>query len=263
MTLYSALLYFYLYGFLGWCAEVAFAAARQRTFVNRGFLNGPICPIYGVGVITVVGLLEPFQDHLILLYLMSTLIVTAIEWAVGFLMEKIFHHKWWDYSDKPLNLNGYVCAQFSAIWGAACVVILYFVHPFFAKMLSFLPIWLAWMVDIVLTLMLAADVTVTVASVLKLNKSLDKMEEITAELSRMSEHVGNSIYENMMEGLEKQEQQRQRMEELRQKYQELLENNSVMRRRIINAFPGMTSQRHRQEFQRIKEQLKQAGKKPK
>lgn len=92
MEIYYFILYFFTYGFFGWCTEVAFAAFKQGKFVNRGFLNGPICPIYGVGVSVVVSFLTPLEESLILLYAASTILVTFIEWLTGYLMDKIFHH---------------------------------------------------------------------------------------------------------------------------------------------------------------------------
>ena len=150
MEVWYLILGFFLYGFLGWCAEVAFAAVRYKKFVNRGFLNGPICPIYGVGVMLVVELLDPYRDNLVLLYILSAVLVTVLEWVTGFLLEKIFHHKWWDYSNMPLNLNGYVCLLFSLIWGVACVVIVYFIHPLTAGLLSLIPELIAAVISICL-----------------------------------------------------------------------------------------------------------------
>ena len=80
MNIYKMILCFFIYGFLGWCTEVAFAAVKERRFVNRGFLNGPICPIYGVGVVMVAQLLMPYQSNLLLLYITSVIVVTALEW---------------------------------------------------------------------------------------------------------------------------------------------------------------------------------------
>ena len=103
--LYFITLYFFVYGFLGWCTEVAFAAWKEHRFVNRGFLNGPICPIYGFGVTMVVRFLSPYKANLVLLYITSVILVTALEWLTGFILEKLFHNKWWDYSKMPLNIG--------------------------------------------------------------------------------------------------------------------------------------------------------------
>ena len=132
------ILLFFIYAFLGWCTEVAFAACKNGRFVNRGFLNGPVCPIYGFGMVGVAVLLEPLKDNLLLLYLGSAVITTVIEYITGLLLERIFHAKWWDYSNMPLNIGGYVCLLFSLIWGAMCVAIVKFVHPVIAGMVEHL-----------------------------------------------------------------------------------------------------------------------------
>ena len=101
MSIYFILLYFFVYGFLGWCTEVGFAAFKTHHFVNRGFLNGPICPIYGVGVTAVITVLTPYKSDIIVLYILSVVLVTVLEGVTGWAMDKIFHNKWWDYSDMP------------------------------------------------------------------------------------------------------------------------------------------------------------------
>lgn len=87
-------LLFFIYAFLGWCTEVAFAACKEGRFVNRGFLNGPVCPIYGFGVVGVALALRPVMDSLPLLFLGSVVITSLIEFVTGFVLEKVFHAKW-------------------------------------------------------------------------------------------------------------------------------------------------------------------------
>lgn len=127
--MYSYFWYFFIFAFLGWCAEVAFAAVTKGRFVNRGFLNGPVCPIYGLGVVIVYLALEPIRNNFIMLFAGATLLTSALEWVTGLVLEKVFHHQWWDYSDKRFNLNGYICLQFSLLWGVACVFIMRFMIP--------------------------------------------------------------------------------------------------------------------------------------
>mgnify|MGYP000044955444 CR=1 FL=1 len=126
MSIYYSILYFFVYGFLGWCTEVIFAAFKQHRFVNRGFLNGPICPIYGVGVTLVIACLEAFQSNLLLLYISSVILVTVLEGVTGWAMDKLFHNKWWDYSNKKWNMDGYICLQYSVLWGILGVLALKF-----------------------------------------------------------------------------------------------------------------------------------------
>lgn len=276
MNVYDMFLSFFTYGFLGWCTEVAFAAVKQRQFVNRGFLNGPICPIYGVGVTVVIAVLAQFTDHIVFLYLASTLLVTVLEGITGYLLEKLFHHRWWDYSKMPLNIGGYVCVLFSFIWGIVCVLIVEFIHPLLYSLLLLIPKWLGITLLIGLCCALFTDVYVTAAGILKWNRRLDRLDEIAGELHRISDQIGENIYENMMTGIERQEktrekaealteevklrkedmkvtaeelkqkaaERRQRAEELRAKYEEMLTVPHKTGKRLLKAFPQLKSKEH-------------------
>lgn len=287
---YYIILNFFFYGFVGWCIEVAFAAVKQRKFVNRGFLNGPICPIYGIGVGCVVQILDAYTHNLALLYLMSVIVVTTLEWMTGFLLEKMFHRKWWDYSKMPLNLNGYVCLLFSLIWGVGCVVIVRWIHPFICKIFSFIPIWLGSIVEVILLVWLAADLYVTVTSILKMNRRLEKMEMLAGELHNLSDYLGSNISKSTLKNLDKHEDAKLKVEEvitewkeesderknkieasleeqkakiadLKTQYRKLVEKQSRIDRRVFNAFPKMKSNRYEEQFQEIREFLqKKRGK---
>lgn len=276
MNVYDMFLSFFTYGFLGWCTEVAFAAVKQRQFVNRGFLNGSICPIYGVGVTVVIAVLAQFTDHIVFLYLASTLLVTVLEGITGYLLEKLFHHRWWDYSKMPLNIGGYVCVLFSFIWGIVCVLIVEFIHPLLYSLLLLIPKWLGITLLIGLCCALFTDIYVTAAGILKWNRRLDRLDEIAGELHRISDQIGENIYENMMTGIERQEktrekaealteevklrredmkvtaeelkrkaaERRQRAEELRAKYEEMLTVPHKTGKRLLKAFPQLKSKEH-------------------
>ena len=267
MELYEGILCFFIYGFLGWCTEVAFAAGKERRFVNRGFLNGPICPINGIGVVAVVLLLAPYKERLLILYVASIIVVTALEWVTGFLLEKLFHSKWWDYSNMPLNLNGYVCLLFSLIWGVACVAIVKWIHPFIFKGVTFFPKWLSILLIVVLGIGMLADLYVTVTNILKMNRHLARMEEIAAELRRISDELGENISENVLDAMEKKEdfeedmeeaseELRKRAEELREKYRDIKFKNARSVRRILRAFPRMHSGRYHEAMEDLREYLK-------
>ena len=122
-TIYEVLWIFIVYAVIGWCSEVAYAALDTGKFVNRGFLNGPYCPIYGFGISLVIVVLTPLKENLLILYIGSVILTSVIEYITGYLLEKVFHNKWWDYSDKPYNIKGYICLKFSLFWGFACTFI--------------------------------------------------------------------------------------------------------------------------------------------
>lgn len=253
MTIYDIGMCFFIYGFLGWCSEVAFAAVKSRQFVNRGFLSGPICPVYGVGVTMIVFLTQSLEGRMGVLFAVSAVLVSALEWFTGFLLEKLFHHKWWDYSMMPLNISGYICLPFSILWGVVCVIIVRFLHPAFYKAYSFLPQWLGIVLLSTLFGGLGADLCVTVSGILKLNKKLEVMEEIAGELHRISDQIGENIYQNMRDGLELGDKAKERAKMLKQKYEQLLNNPSGFDRRILRAFPRMQSRKHKELLEEFKE----------
>ena len=192
---------------------MAYAAVKERRFVNRGFLNGPICPIYGVGVSVVLYFLTPAAEHMVLLYIASTVLVTVLEGLTGYFMDKIFHHKWWDYSNQPLNIGGYVCLLFSLVWGVACVAIVKVIHPLIHGFLAMIPRFPGMVLITVLMIVLFADLYVTASAILKLNRQLEMMEKIAEELHELSDKMGETIYENVMETMEIKEEGRKRLEE--------------------------------------------------
>ena len=125
--MYHLLWIFFIYAFLGWCTEVSYAALKTGRFVNRGFLNGPVCPVYGFGVVIVLWVLEPLRGNLLLLFLGSVALTSLLEWLTGFVLERLFHQRWWDYSQEPALLHCLgaglpVCGQAAA---SLCLV----VHP--------------------------------------------------------------------------------------------------------------------------------------
>ena len=283
--LYEVAAFFYIYGVLGWGVEVAYAAVKQGKFVNRGFLNGPICPIYGVGVVSVIYCLGEVRGNLLVLYAASVVLVTVIEGITGFVMDRLFHHKWWDYSNQPLNIGGYVCLVFSLIWGVFCVFIMKVFQPMVNGVVVHIPIVIGLIVLSVCTVGMAADLYVTAAAVLKLNKRLEAMDRIAAELHELSDRMGENIYENVRDSMEREEKLKGRVEyakeagrelkaeydaELRARYEELQAKREELRRRyekvlwergavgerLIQAFPGMESRKYKAALLELKENIR-------
>lgn len=127
---YNLIYFFTFYSFAGWCVEVLYYFKNEHRFVNRGFLYGPFCPIYGFGVVSLVILLNDYRNNIFILFFLGALLTTVLEYLTGFILEKTFKTKWWDYSDDPLNIHGRVCLLYSLIWGAGEVVIIRIVHPY-------------------------------------------------------------------------------------------------------------------------------------
>lgn len=258
MNFLDLMCFFFLYGFLGWCTEVGYAGVKQGKFVNRGFLNGPICPIYGVGLCVVIGVLTPLKDNLILLYLTSTILVTILEGVTGYAMDKIFHNKWWDYTDQPWNIGGYVCLVFSLIWGVACVIVIDFVHPFVKLLLDHVPFIIKLIAVLIFSVALLADLYVTASAIFKLNKRLEMMDKIASELHELSEQLGEEIFNQVSEAMEIREipeEASARVKELKKKYRELVERRSKVSRRLVHAFPKMKSRMSNEQLNKLRERI--------
>lgn len=272
MSIYYSILYFFVYGFLGWCTEVIFAAFKQHRFVNRGFLNGPICPIYGIGVTLVIACLEAFQSNLLLLYISSVILVTVLEGVTGWAMDKLFHNKWWDYSKLPFNIGGYVCLLFSLIWGVACVFIVYFVHPLIHQVLSLIPHTAGIALIAILGIALLSDIIVTTSAIVKFNQYLELLKHITDELHAISNQIGSELYQNVMHVLDMQESSRQKLDdvklevseeirmqivELKTRAQNLGEKVPKPARRLLKAFPKLESRNYKAQLELFRQKLEQ------
>lgn len=278
VSFYEVLWIFLIYGFLGWCVEVSYVGLCTGEFVNRGFLNGPICPIYGFGVLLVVVVLTPLKENFFILFLGSLLLTTAIEFITGFLLEKVFHNKWWDYTDQPFNICGYICLKFSIMWGLACTFVMKIVHPVIYKVIHIFPYIAGLIILIVLLVLFTCDTVITVSMILKFNKHLRLMNEIGARLKVISNEIGENIYEGVTEVKEKREEFQEKLEDkkedikegihnkrkeyadLRKKYNELVSAKSFGYKRLLKAFPGMKSGKNQDALNKIKQYISEKKK---
>lgn len=152
---------FIVYAFIGWIIEVIFHLYKDKKFINRGFLFGPVCPIYGVSAVFFIVFLSQF-NNIIFIFLGGAVLASIIELVTGYLMELMFNAKWWDYSNEKFNIKGYVCLKFSLIWGALAVVFMKLVNPLVSKIVYYFIenygeslysfVFAGLIVDIVLTL---------------------------------------------------------------------------------------------------------------
>ena len=139
-------LFFFAYAFIGWLCETCYAFYESGTFVKRGFLYGPICPIYGYGALILLIFLEKYKDHPFRLFFLAGIVFSAFEYVVGFGLDALFAAKWWDYTNEFFNLNGRISILFSVVWGTFALLFINFVHPFIKKkidgLLQKVPAWL-------------------------------------------------------------------------------------------------------------------------
>ena len=192
---YSAwqwLLIFYLYCFLGWCFESTVVSVQQRHFVNRGFLRGPMLPIYGFGATILLHVSLPLYNRPVALFLASMAAATVFEYAVGVIMEKLFKVKYWDYSEHRFQFQGRICLQSSLCWGFLGLILARVIHPPVEWIVAGLPFVLLVVVDILFTAAFAGDVAVSVRTALDLAKLLEELDELRAQGAQLRQELSES-----------------------------------------------------------------------
>lgn len=160
--IYHIIQWFFVYSIIGWIIESIFMSICNRELTNRGFIKGPICPIYGVGALTVYFLLSPFQGRYIILYILGLVLATTIEYITACIMIRIFGEVWWDYNEKPFNYKGILCLESSIAWGFYTIFLFMFVHNAVVRLVDSYPVGLGKVIAIFLIFYYIADFTVCV-----------------------------------------------------------------------------------------------------
>ena len=207
-TLYQILAYFLIYSCLGWCLEVVYAAATTGQIVNRGFLNGPVCPIYGFGMVIVLFALTPFAHSTLALYIGGVILPSALELVGGWALYKLYHTRWWDYSDKPFNIGGYICLEFSLLWGVGTLVMMKAIHPTIAGLVELVPPFIGFILMCFLYAVYVADVVVTAVAASDLARELDALENVADSIHAVSDAMTEILGTTAMEADQKLDENR-------------------------------------------------------
>ena len=243
-------LLFFFYCFCGWVWESCYVSLCQRRWVNRGFLQGPLLPIYGSGAIIILFVTLPVAGNLGLVWLLGMLAATALEYVTGDVMERLFKVRYWDYSQQKFNLNGHICLSSSIAWGFFSILLVRFIHPPIARLLADVPSWLVDPLALALTIAFTVDVVQSVQAALDLKDVLTKLAEENEDLRRLAKRaeVVSAFAEEDLKRfrerteLEKRlmqarfetelEEQRQAREERKERRQERLERSLQHRTEI-------------------------------
>lgn len=192
---YSApqwLFVFYAYCFLGWCFESTVVSVQQRRFVNRGFLRGPMLPIYGFGATILLHVSLPLCDRPVELFLASMVAATVFEYVVGVLMETLFKVKYWDYSTHRFQFQGRICLQSSLCWGFLGLILARAIHPPVEAIVVWLPFWALIVVDVLLSAAFIGDVAVSVRTALDLARVLEEMDKLREQGAELREQLSET-----------------------------------------------------------------------
>lgn len=192
-SLYQMFLIFCFWSFIGWCIEVVDMTYETGEYQNRGFLNMPICPIYGVGVLMILIFFRPISDTKLLLFVTSTVLCTSFEFFMGWGMEKLFHARWWDYSHMKFNFMGYICLRNSLFFGTGCVVMVHCIEPAVERTINNMPVKLGLGIVILMSVLLVIDTGVSIAAAIKLGKKIRRLDEIGKILLSFSTKTGMTL----------------------------------------------------------------------
>ena len=127
------IMYFLIYAFLGWVLETFYGILVLGHFVKRGFLFGPLCPIYGFGAVIFILIFDGLKGHNVKKFFISMIVFSIFEFVASWILEMVFNLRWWDYSDAMFNIQGRICLSFSILWGLAGIIFSNFLHPFIEK----------------------------------------------------------------------------------------------------------------------------------
>ena len=228
MTISRWILLFAIYSILGWCYEVVLDFVARQKLVNRGFLMGPYCPIYGFGAGLVLLLFYDQNLNPIALFLASAAICTALEYFTSYWMERFFHARWWDYSKKHFQINGRVCLEGFLAFGAMSVILVYWLHPGVAALLELIPPLGMIIAAAVFAGWFAFDIIRSVLSALHLDQKLARLQKNWEEnISKFQKRVTAG--------------------------KKILADKNFGEGRLLQAFPTFTSQKHSQGVEQLKE----------
>ncbi len=174
---------FFIYSLAGWLVEMIPATIREKKFVDRGFLVGPYCPIYGCGVILITLLLQKYADDIVVTFFLSVIICGTLEYLTSYLMEKIFKARWWDYSNNKFNINGRICLETLVPFGIGGVLVLFVFNPFLEKIINLIPGLALHIVTGVLCVLFLIDCIVSFKIILNLKEMTKELKDNTAEIS--------------------------------------------------------------------------------
>ena len=274
--------WFFVYGLLGWCAEVIFAAVKEHRLVNRGFLCGPICPIYGFGMVALLyaarALGAPGLPLSVpVVFVVGGVLTTLLELVAGWGLYRLFRIRWWDYTGIPFNLGGYICPQFSLLWGLGSVVMVKGLHPLLARLGDRIPLQALLPLDLILLLVFAVDTAASAAAAAGLDRKLKEIDELRARLRRTSDRLTELLGTGAMTAdtlLDEQKLQlalarMERRDDAEALREELTTHAAALRarlremdldrfgaRRLLRAFPRMRSLRYGETLAATREALR-------
>ncbi len=187
------LLFFFIYCFIGWIWESGFVSIRTKKLTNRGFMRGPFIPIYGCGCVLMMAVGAPLMDRPVLMYFAGMICASVMEFITGDMMLRLFKVRYWDYSDRFLNIKGHICLAASLLWGVFTLLMNYLGKPPIERQIMMIPQQTAHTIVIVLVIYFTADFSLSFKTALDLRDVIIAMEAFKEEIERMQKRMDVAI----------------------------------------------------------------------
>ncbi len=247
VTIAEYFLWFILYSVCGWIMETLLYAVRKKQAVKRGFLFGPLCPIYGVGVLLCMFLFYGKIENIFVLFFVGMLVCTVLEYVTHFVLEKLFHATWWDYSTKKFNIKGRICLQNSLFFGAGVVLIVKSLQPFVISLTHRIPQQVLLGLFFVLYTVFVVDLTTTIASLKNTVQMLKEMQSAITEYMQKEIDETDAHMNEIAERIKGSTPLTHLVERLRKKSSPLV--------KLRNTFPNFSMERYKEALQLLFEKL--------
>ncbi len=237
-------LWFIFYSFIGWIYECILCSVIAKRFINRGFLNGPYCPIYGCGAILNIFIIGN-QNNILVIFLGGVLLNCILEYLTSYIMEKIFHARWWDYSDRKYNINGRVCLIGAIIFGLLTVLLIKFLHPLVLNITNKIPLYYLHIGALIILIIFGIDCIITLKEIVDFNKLLGDIEN---NLAKVNNNLINQLTNFPLIGKGKSI------------YEKFAKKISKQQYRLITVFPKFKSLRYSNVFDKLKKYINKKDK---
>lgn len=240
---------FISYSVIGWAYESTVCSIDEKKLINRGFLNGPLCPVYGCGALVVIFFLNDKTEDIFILFLSGAILTCTVEYLTSYILEKLFNARWWDYSDKKFNLNGRICLLGAVVFGILTVLVIKFIHPFIYGIISKLSNSALYIISAVVFVVLVSDIVITVYHIMLLNGRIAEIQKKIADYKEEQKLLEEKARKTFSQWLEAHYDP---IEKLKSKIGKM---QKFQYKRILKAFPKLNYTKNKEAFEHIKEKL--------
>lgn len=259
----NIVLSFFIYAFLGWVVESAYCSVLAKKWINRGFLNGPFCPVYACGALVVVLLLPDrsfWANNIFVLYIFGVFVTSLVEYATGYLLETIFKTKWWDYSGHRFHLKGRICLENSLLFGFLVVLLIEYIHPWVMWIIASIPPLMQVIFVGLFVIGFTWDITVTVRAIMRIKGKAFELEKFRLEIIEKLDTKVNELESMLAEKLDIDKIKAKSPQKQARVYQMLSDkvksfSHSRSEKRLIKAFPNMKTERYKVAFEELKKAI--------